>query len=73
MNAKGVASLTDMVASPPRLNIYSDNQRPPHHDDRQGEVTVHYHHKILNLVGKATMSVKEATLFAFTVLKVCRC
>ena len=42
VNAKGAASLTDTVVLPALLDINADSVRSLHHDDRQGEATVHY-------------------------------
>ena len=39
--------------------------------DRHGEATEHYRCQIFNITGKATVSVKEATPFAYTILAVC--
>ena len=50
------------------LIFNADSVRSLHHNDRQGEATVHYRFWLFNLLGEASVSLKEATPFALTVL-----
>ena len=67
---KGVASLTDTVAWSARLNLlkYLDNVRTLHPDGRHDEVNVQDRRQTFTIACEVTVSVKEDTPFAYTVL-----